>query len=70
MKVIFSYSVGKDVSTVVRDLPADTDRKGLAHSAMMAGVALEPGDVWCGQQVTEQQDKVFFRPCHVAFVEV
>jgi hypothetical protein len=66
-----SYSLGKDVSTVVRQCPtelsADT-RVALATDLLRNGSPLIGGDIWNGHAVTDKPDTVFFRPNVVSFI--
>lgn len=70
-----SYSLGKDVSTVVHtpdgdrlDLPTPDGRMDTAGSILSAGYMLRAGDIWNGQPVTEETAKVFVRPSVVSFI--
>ncbi len=71
LKILMSYSLGKDVSTVVRQCPselsADT-RVALASDLLRNGSPLIGGDVWNGHEVTDKADTVFFRPNVVSFI--
>lgn len=71
LKILMSYSLGKDVSTVVRPCPtelsADT-RSSLANSLLRHGTPLMAGDFWNGHEVTDKADTVFFIPAVVSFI--
>jgi hypothetical protein len=77
LKIIMTYPMGRDVSTVVRPLDAEESRtfapagprRELAKKLLSTGAAVREGDTWNGLPVSEGDAGFFFRPNTVSFVE-
>lgn len=72
MKIVMSYSIGKDVSTVVRPCPeelSEETRWRIAYDLMTRGTSLTEGDIWNGHEVTDKPYTVFFLPSFVSYIE-
>lgn len=79
MKILMSYSLGNQVSTVVHTCsPAEIEdgmldtrsgRIAAADDILSVGYMLSNGDIWNGQPVTDQEADHFIHPVTVSFIE-